>query len=211
VTQKGFKCHYSQRNTWFADWLYGADRTQTSAKDIRVDPYSRSDCCYSPCNYGLYRSTVGEDVMKNDFAENIETYKEKAEREEAERQRLEEESRRAESESISLAEESLRIYESESVSAAEESLRIYESISLWEYESESRAESEEDSRLESEAESLAQAAESKKAAISESKRIAAETREKELTSNVFKTVAISATVSLAVLTFIFIYLKKRQY
>ena len=219
VTQKGFKCHYSQRNTWFADWLYGEDRTLSKAADIYFDPLGRSDCCYSPCRYGLYSSTVGPDVLKNDMAENIETYKMKAEREEAERiaeqLRLEEESRRAESESIA---ESIRIAESESISAAEESLRIYESesLSIWEseslseYEEESRRESEEESLLESEAESLEQAAESKRVASSESKRLAEEERTRKLTRSGLTAVIVSCAVSFAVMTVIFIMLYKKR-
>lgn len=33
---------------------------------------------FTPCNFGLYRSTVGEDVEKNDFFENVTTYAEDA-------------------------------------------------------------------------------------------------------------------------------------
>ncbi|MBQ1846632.1 MAG: PIG-L family deacetylase [Clostridia bacterium] len=171
MSQKGFSRHVSQRGRWFDEWLYGSDGKLEKAADINVDPYERSEFFYSPCRYGLYRSAVGEDVMKNDLAENIETYKQKAERE---------------------AEESRRIYESESIS-------------------ESLAESEEESRLESEAESLSEAAESRKAAVSESKRLAAEKKEKELNSGVFRVIAISFAASFIAVTAIFIYLKKRRY
>ena len=203
VSQRGFACHHSQHGGWFDDWMYGKNRTLSKAADINVDPYKRSDCYYSPCRYGLYKSTVGEDVLCNDLAENIETYKEKAEREA-------EESRIAESESISAAEESMRIYESESISEALESLRIYESESLSEWESESRFESEEASRIESEAESLSQAAESKRAAVSESKRLAAEERERKFSSSAFTVIFISVGMSLAVSSVIFVILKKRR-
>ena len=30
---------------------------------------------YSPCKYGLFRSTVGEDVEKNEFFENLEGFR----------------------------------------------------------------------------------------------------------------------------------------
>ena len=38
---------------------------------------------YSPCNYGLLRSTVGEDVQKNDFFENVMSYEQQRLAEEA--------------------------------------------------------------------------------------------------------------------------------
>ena len=51
---------------------------------------------YSPCEYGLYFTSVGADVQKNDMLENITLYSEqeriKAE-EKAEKQRLEEKKR----------------------------------------------------------------------------------------------------------------------
>ena len=59
---------------------------------------------YNPCEYGLFRSTVGEDVQKNDFFENLMSYGEerlKQEQEEAERleaQRLAEEEARKQAE-----------------------------------------------------------------------------------------------------------------
>lgn len=80
VTQKyGFPCHKSQQWTGFTDWLYGYDREITKATQIKR---------YNPCEFGLYHSTVGEDVQKNDFLENITTY---AEQERLEQERLEQE------------------------------------------------------------------------------------------------------------------------
>lgn len=67
VTQDGFQCHKSQHGTWFKTWLLGKKGEITKAADITT---------YSPCRYGLYRSTVGEDVAKNDFFENVRTHKE---------------------------------------------------------------------------------------------------------------------------------------
>ena len=63
---------------------------------------------YNPCYYGLYRSTVGEDVQKNDFFENVICHTEEAkleairlQEEEEARQKAEEEARiRAEEERI---------------------------------------------------------------------------------------------------------------
>lgn len=66
VTQKlGFPCHKSQQWTWFKDWLNGGSVPITSATQIST---------YNPCYFGLYHTTVGPDVQKNDFMENIVTY-----------------------------------------------------------------------------------------------------------------------------------------
>ena len=78
VTQKqGFPCHKSQQYTWFTRWLYGRNKQITQASQISS---------YSPCEFGLYRSTVGPDTVKNDFLENITTY---AEQRRLEQERLE--------------------------------------------------------------------------------------------------------------------------
>ena len=100
VTQKlGFPCHESQQWTWFNRWINGKNTAITKASQIET---------YSPCLFGLYRSTVGEDVEKNDFMENLTNYAElerlEAERLEAERieqerleaERLEQERQEAE-------------------------------------------------------------------------------------------------------------------
>lgn len=53
----GFPCHASQLNQY--RWYFqGAD----TAKDVQQ---------YSPCEFGLFRSLVGDDVKKDDFFENI--------------------------------------------------------------------------------------------------------------------------------------------
>lgn len=82
VTQKlGYPCHKSQQGTWFTDWLNGDNNEITKASQIKR---------YNPAFFGLYRSTVGADVEKNDFLENITTYRKqeqiKQEQEEQERQ-----------------------------------------------------------------------------------------------------------------------------
>ena len=78
---KGFPCHKSQTQD-FAWYMSGIDR----AADIPK---------YSPCLYGLYRTTVGPDQAKNDFFENLTTYAEQArlEQQRLEQERLEEEKR----------------------------------------------------------------------------------------------------------------------
>ncbi len=80
VTQKyGFPCHVSQQWTGFRTWLNGYDGEITKASQIKT---------YNPSKFGLYHSTVGQDVVKNDFLENITTY---AEQERIEQERLEQE------------------------------------------------------------------------------------------------------------------------
>lgn len=108
----GYACHKSQHWTWFTTWIKGSK----TAAGIRS---------YNPCKYGLYRSTVGEDVEKNDFFENMLSYaeQEKAEEEarlEAERIKAEEEAKRqAEEEARRKEEERLRA-EAEAKQKAEE-------------------------------------------------------------------------------------------
>ena len=60
----GFPCHKSQiTSTTFGNWVYGENGEITSVWDIEA---------YNPCYYGLYRTTVGPDISKNDFMENTE-------------------------------------------------------------------------------------------------------------------------------------------
>ncbi len=67
VTQKlGFPSHKSQQWTWFKGWINGKNgNVITRADQIQT---------HSPCQFGLYRTTVGPDVQKNDFMENVTTY-----------------------------------------------------------------------------------------------------------------------------------------
>lgn len=63
VSKAGFSCHKSQHWTWFNKWLNGkGDQKITKARQIEK---------YSPCYYGLFYSSVGEDENKNDFFENV--------------------------------------------------------------------------------------------------------------------------------------------
>lgn len=83
VTQKyGYPCHESQQYTWFTKWINGKGTKITKASQIET---------YNPSQYGLYHSTVGADVEKNDFMENIVSYAEQArlEAERLEQERLE--------------------------------------------------------------------------------------------------------------------------
>jgi len=62
VSKEGYSKHLSQQYTWFTDWLNGKNNSYTSAKQITK---------YNPTYWGLYYSSVGEDVNKNDLFENI--------------------------------------------------------------------------------------------------------------------------------------------
>lgn len=62
VSKEGYKMHESQQWTWFTKWINGVDNSYTKATDIKK---------YSPTEFGLYRSTVGEDINKNDMFENV--------------------------------------------------------------------------------------------------------------------------------------------
>ncbi len=111
----GFGAHASQKNGW--GWYFiGSD----TAAEIRN---------YSPCNYGLYRSTVGEDVAKNDFFENLLSHTEQLQleeeaRQEAERLKAEEEARKA------AEEEARKAAEAESIAAEEAARKAEEAAQL---------------------------------------------------------------------------------
>lgn len=62
VSKEGYAKHLSQQYTWFTKWLNGKNNSYTSAKQIST---------YSPMYWGLYYSSVGEDVNKNDLFEHI--------------------------------------------------------------------------------------------------------------------------------------------
>lgn len=67
MTVEGFSHHKSQHWTWFNDWIHGKESAPiTKASQIKS---------YSPCKYGLYRTTVGSDTVGGDFLENIIPYK----------------------------------------------------------------------------------------------------------------------------------------
>jgi len=62
VSKEGYKKHNSQQWTWFTKWINGSNNSYTKATDIKT---------YSPTEFGLYRSLVGEDINKNDMFENL--------------------------------------------------------------------------------------------------------------------------------------------
>lgn len=90
---------------------------------------------YNPCYYGLYRSTVGEDVEKNDFFENVTTY---------EQDRIAEETRIAEEERLKAEEEARK-------KAEEEAARLAQEQARQEAEAKAKAEAEAQARAEAEA------------------------------------------------------------
>ena len=97
VTQMGFRNHMTQQYPMFTKWIYGTeDAPVTKATDIKQ---------YSPCEYGLYFTTVGYDVKGGDMFENVQTYSEKRAAEEEARRKAEEEARRAEEEARRAEEE----------------------------------------------------------------------------------------------------------
>jgi hypothetical protein len=112
VSKAAYACHISQQRTWFTGWL-----NQEKAADILT---------YSPCLYGLFRSTVGQDSGIGDFYEHIVTYKEQ-ERLETCRLQLEEARKSAELTErmfIEAAEKKLRLKHEEKLRlAAEEEAR----------------------------------------------------------------------------------------
>ena len=123
LSKQGYACHLSQQNTWFTKWM-NKDR----AADINK---------YSPCEYGLYRTMVGEDVRKNDFLENITTYGEMERLMAEEEARMEEQ--RQKEEALRLEEERMR--EETSRKLAEEERRRLEEVqrATAEYEAAERA------------------------------------------------------------------------
>ncbi len=62
VSKEGYSKHLSQQWTWFTSWINGKNNEYTKATDIKT---------YSPLEYGLYKTTVGLDVEKNDMFENL--------------------------------------------------------------------------------------------------------------------------------------------
>ena len=113
----GFPCHVSQVNG-FLWYMAGAD----TAKEVQK---------YSPCEYGLYRSTVGPDVEKNNFFENMTTYAQDKLLAEEAIKKAEEEARLAQEEAKRPEEEQKRQAEAEAAREAElEALRQKEAQEL---------------------------------------------------------------------------------
>lgn len=65
VSKLGYSKHNSQQWTWFTKWINGNNNEYTKSIDIKK---------YSPNEFGLYKSLIGEDIQKNDMFENL-TYR----------------------------------------------------------------------------------------------------------------------------------------
>ena len=105
--KRGFAQHVSQLNAFYG-WFWDAK----TAADIKQ---------YNPRYYGLFRSTVGEDVLKNDFFENVTTHAQDRIAQEEARLKAEEEARqKAEEEARLKAEEEARLKAEEEARAAAE-------------------------------------------------------------------------------------------
>lgn len=119
----GFPCHETQViYREFTDWIYGAENEVTCSTDITR---------FSPRYYGLYRSTVGEDVEKNDVMENTPRYLERKRQEEE--KRAQEEAARLEAERLAqeeaeraAREEAERLAKEEAARKEEEAKRLEE-------------------------------------------------------------------------------------
>ena len=61
MSKLGFAKHKSQQFTWFTAWLNGENNEYQLATEIEE---------YNPAYYGLYYSSVGEDLHHNDMFEN---------------------------------------------------------------------------------------------------------------------------------------------
>ena len=62
VSIAAYSCHLSQQYTWFTTWARGANRQFTKASQITS---------YSPCRFGLYRTTGGLDSGTGDLFEHL--------------------------------------------------------------------------------------------------------------------------------------------
>ncbi len=77
--QLGFPSHKSQQWPMFVNWIYGSWGQIDKVTQIET---------YNPAHFGLYHTTVGQDVQKNSLFENVLTY---AQQEQQELDRLEQE------------------------------------------------------------------------------------------------------------------------
>lgn len=114
----GFKAHRSQQSGW--SWYFSIYDTAASIEK------------YSPCEYGLYRTTAGDDVRKDDMFENLTSH--------AEQDRLEAEARKeAEEQARREAEEASAAAEAAAHRAEEEVLQETERIQAQEKASQEEA------------------------------------------------------------------------
>lgn len=87
VSKEGYSKHLSQQWTWFTAWILGKNKEFTKATEIKT---------YSPLEFGLYRSLVGEDINKNDMFENLTLRKDEVKEEEKKEENIKEEKKEKE-------------------------------------------------------------------------------------------------------------------
>ena len=78
ISKLGYKEHHSQQYTWFTKWLTGINDKGVGTPFTKASQITK----YSPCQFGLYRTLVGEDVNKNDMFENLTLRKDEVKKEE---------------------------------------------------------------------------------------------------------------------------------
>lgn len=113
----GYPCHKSQ----YKDFAWYLSYYDTAAECPK----------YNPCYYGLFRSTVGEDVQKNDFFENVTTHAEAAriaEEERLEAERLAAQEEAARQEELARQEEEARLAEEARKRQYEEQLAMQQRL-----------------------------------------------------------------------------------
>lgn len=91
VSKEGYSKHLSQQWTWFTKWINGPNNSFKKATEIKK---------YSPLDYGLYYTGVGEDIQKNDMFENIVYYKDQIKQEEIKKPEIIEEEQNEEDNKI---------------------------------------------------------------------------------------------------------------
>lgn len=67
MSKEGYSKHYSQQYTWFTKWLTGVNSSGNGTKYSKATDIKT----YSPLEFGLYRTTVGDDINKNEMLENV--------------------------------------------------------------------------------------------------------------------------------------------
>jgi len=107
------------------DIAFPCHKSQHKRTAHLIKPYeTAAEMRYSPCHYGLYRSTVGKDVACNDFFENLLTYDQQAQKEEEARLAAEESARKAAAERLAAEEAARQAAEEAAREAALQAARV---------------------------------------------------------------------------------------
>lgn len=75
VSQEAFKCHISQFSSRYKVWLLGTEEEPVTKASEFGKAVNKSGM-YSPREFGLWRTTVGKDMVKSDIYEHITFYAE---------------------------------------------------------------------------------------------------------------------------------------